>query len=374
MENRLTINGDSIYYELKVSNENNPTIVFLHDSLGCVTLWRDFPQKIADATGCNILVYDRVGYGKSDPMSTDERLINYLELEADFLNLVLERLQIENPILFGHSDGATIALLAASKFPDKIKAIVVEAAHIFVDEMTLNGIATAKEAYAVTNLPERLAKYHGDKVNVIFNAWVDTWTRVDYRNWNIEHFLPGIICPLLFIQGDADEYGTMDQLEKTISQVSGMAEKYIVPNIGHTPHKEAPELTLNVTEKFINKVLKQLEIMNNTEEILIQHLTAFGNNDLDAIVSDYTEESLIFTSKGIIRGLKNIRQFFTEFFEVIPKGSEFGMVQKIVEDYVAYIVWNSDSKIAKIPLGTDSFVFEDGKIKYHMVADYRIGK
>lgn len=230
---------------------DRPTIIFLHDSLGCIELWRDFPQKLAETTKCNILVYDRLGYGKSEPMPTYERPVNYMELEADILNDLLAQQKIDNAILFGHSDGATIALLTASKFPEKIKAVIVEAAHIFVEDITLKGIYKAKEAYKSTNLSERLVKYHGNKVDTLFKAWTETWTRNDYRNWNIEHFLPNITCPLLFIQGEADEYGTLEQVEKTVSQVSGKAEKYIVPNVGHTPHKEASKLVLDKATEFI---------------------------------------------------------------------------------------------------------------------------
>ncbi|MBX7226346.1 MAG: alpha/beta hydrolase [Chitinophagales bacterium] len=230
---------------------DRPTIVFLHDSLGCIELWRDFPQKLAEATQCNVLIYDRLGYGKSAPMPTHDRPTNYMELEADILHELLQKSKIDNAILFGHSDGATIALLTASKFPDRIKAVIVEAAHIFVEDVTLQGIYEAVESYKNTNLSERLAKYHGDKVEALFKAWTETWTRADYRSWNIEHFLPNITCPLLFIQGEADEYGTLAQVEKTISQVSGKAEKYVIPNVGHTPHKEASELVLNRSTKFI---------------------------------------------------------------------------------------------------------------------------
>lgn len=246
---------NSTLEELEIRRIDNfpdrPTIVFLHDSLGCIELWRDFPQKLAETTKCNILVYDRLGYGKSEPMPTSERPVNYMELEADILNDLLTQLKIDNLILFGHSDGATIALLTASKFPEKIKAVIVEAAHIFVEDITLKGIYEAKEAYISTNLAERLEKYHGNKVDTLFRAWTETWTRSDYRDWNIEHLLPKITCPLLFIQGEADEYGTLAQVEKTVSQVSGKAEKYIVPNVGHTPHKEASELVLDKVTEFI---------------------------------------------------------------------------------------------------------------------------
>ena len=251
----IDVNGNGLYVELQHNYPNKPTIVFLHDSLGCVQLWRDFPQKLAEATQCNVLVYDRLGYGKSESMPTYERPTNYMELEADILNNLLTALHIDNAILFGHSDGGTITLLTASKYPEKIKALICEAGHVFVEDVTLKGIYEAMEAYKTTNLPERLAKYHSDKVETIFKAWTETWTRSDYGNWNIEHFLPQITCPLLFVQGDEDEYGTLAQVEKTISQTSGKTEKYIIPNVGHTPHKEATELTFNAVKNFIINLL-----------------------------------------------------------------------------------------------------------------------
>ncbi|REG74757.1 alpha/beta fold hydrolase [Algoriphagus antarcticus] len=241
--------------ELEIKRINNfpdrPTIVFLHDSLGCIELWRDFPQKLAEATQCNIFIYDRLGYGKSAPMPTHQRPMNYMELDADILHNLLKKSEIDNAILFGHSDGGTIALLTASKYPDSVEAVIVEAAHIFLEDVTIKGIYEAFENYKNTNLPERLAKFHGNKVERLFKAWTETWTRSDYRNWNVEHLLPNITCPILFIQGETDEYGTLAQVEKTISQVSGRAEKYIIPNVGHTPHKEACELVLDRVTKFI---------------------------------------------------------------------------------------------------------------------------
>lgn len=252
----INIQGNNLYIEYLNNFENRPTLVFLHDSLGCTTLWRDFPEKLAEATQCNVLVYDRLGYGKSDPMPTYERPVNYMEREADVLNDLLTALKIDNAILFGHSDGGTIALLTAGKYKQKIKIVICEAAHIYVEDITLKGIYEAIEAYKTTNLPERLQKYHGNNTEVLFKAWTKTWTRSDFRNWNIEHLLPVITCPLLFIQGEADEYATLEQLEKTINAVSGEREKYIIPNIGHTPHKEAPDLVLKKTAEFINMAIK----------------------------------------------------------------------------------------------------------------------
>lgn len=176
-----------------------------------------------------------------------------MELEAEVLNELLSELDISDAILIGHSDGGTIALLTASKYPERTKAVIVEAAHIFVEEVTLKGIYTAIDTYKNSNLPERLAKYHGKKVESIFKAWTETWTSEDYRDWNIEHFLPNIVAPLLFIQGEKDEYGTLDQVEKTINQITGKAEKYIIPNIGHTPHKESvQEFNKKVVEFILN--------------------------------------------------------------------------------------------------------------------------
>jgi len=257
MEGRIiNVNGKKLYTEYQKIFENKPTIVFLHDSLGCTQLWRDFPARLALQTQCNVLVYDRLGYGKSFPMLTCERENNYMEQEADLLNDLLKELNINDIILFGHSDGGTIALIFAAKYPEKVTATLCEAGHIFVEEITVNGVKDAFEAYKTTNLPERLAKYHGDKVEMMVKAWTEIWLSDRFRSWNIEYLLKDINSPLLFIQGENDEYGTLDQVEKTISQVSGTAEKFIIPNIGHTPHKEIPDAVLQKSTEFISSIIK----------------------------------------------------------------------------------------------------------------------
>ncbi|WP_336690350.1 MULTISPECIES: alpha/beta fold hydrolase [unclassified Chryseobacterium] len=255
-ERIVNVNGKKLYTEYHNSFENKPTIVFLHDSLGCTQLWRDFPEKLALQTQCNVLVYDRLGYGKSFPMLTYERENNYMEQEADLLNDLLKELNINDIILFGHSDGGTIALIFAAKYPEKVTAALCEAGHIFVEEITVNGVKNAFEAYKTTNLPQRLAKYHGDRVEMMVKAWTEIWLSDRFRSWNIEYLLKDITSPLLFIQGENDEYGTLDQVEKTISQVSGAAEKFIIPNIGHTPHKEIPDAVLQKSTEFINSIVK----------------------------------------------------------------------------------------------------------------------
>lgn len=253
IEKVINVKDKNLFIKFNNSFENRPTIVFLHDSLGSVQLWRDFPEKLTEATQCNVLIYDRLGYGESFPMTTHERENNYMELEADALNDLLFELNINKTILFGHSDGGTIALIAASKYPEKIKAVICEAGHIFVEDITVNGVEEALKAYKTTNLPERLQKYHGEKVETIVKAWTEIWLSEKFKSWNIEYLLKDITSPLLFIQGEADEYGTLEQVEKTVSQVSGIAEKFIIPNIGHTPHKESPEIVLNKSIEFIEK-------------------------------------------------------------------------------------------------------------------------
>ncbi|REC47218.1 alpha/beta fold hydrolase [Chryseobacterium pennipullorum] len=249
----ISVSGKRLYVEQSDSFEHKPTIVFLHDSLGCSQLWRDFPAKLSGQTECNVLMYDRLGYGKSFPMFSHQRENNYMETEADILNEVLNTLNIQEVILFGHSDGGTIALLFASKYPEKVKAIICEAGHIFVEDVTVKGVKDALEAYHTTNLPERLQKYHGDKVEMIVKAWTEIWLSDRFKSWNIEYALKNVTSPLLFIQGENDEYGTLEQMEKTVSQVSGQSEQYIIPGLGHTPHKEAPELVLAKAAHFINQ-------------------------------------------------------------------------------------------------------------------------
>lgn len=257
MESRIIdVKGKKLYTEYHHLSESRPTIVFLHDSLGCTQLWRDFPSVLGEAARCNVLVYDRLGYGKSFPMPTHKRENNYMETEADLLNDLIDELEINDAILFGHSDGGTVALIAASKYPEKIRATICEAGHIFVEDITVKGVRDASEDYQTTNLPERLAKYHGDKTEMMVRAWTEIWLSDRFRSWNIESLLKNITAPLLFIQGTNDEYGTLDQVEKTVSQVNGTSEKCIIPNVGHTPHKEVPEIVLEKATGFINSILK----------------------------------------------------------------------------------------------------------------------
>ncbi|MEE1898569.1 alpha/beta hydrolase [Flavobacterium rakeshii] len=254
MYSDITINNQILKIYHTQHRLGRPTIIFLHDSLGCIKLWRDFPEELGELTNCNILVYDRLGYGESAPFITIERDNDYLEKEADILNGLITLLQLKEVILFGHSDGASISLITAAKHPELIKGVIVEGAHIFVEEITLKGIREAEVAYKTTNLKERLQKYHGDKTDAVFMAWNTVWLSDTFRDWNIEHFLSKIVCPVMVIQGENDEFGSMAQLEGIVNQVSGRREKLIIPAIGHTPHKEAPQEVLEKSILFINKL------------------------------------------------------------------------------------------------------------------------
>ena len=157
-------------------------------------------------------------------------------------------------MLFGHSDGGSIALIAAAKYPAVIKAVITEGAHIFVEDITLNGIRKAVEAYRTTNLKERLTKYHSDKTEAVFWAWTNTWLSSGFRSWNIETVLPLIACPVLVIQGADDEYGSLEQVNSIINNLSTTSQKLIIPFVGHTPHKEAQEVVLKYSADFIHSM------------------------------------------------------------------------------------------------------------------------
>lgn len=228
-----------------------PWLVFLHDSLGCITLWRDFPAHLALATGHHALVYDRRGYGQSAAFTTEPRTTAYLAAEAPVLRQLLDACQIGQAILFGHSDGGSIALLAAARYPERVAAVATEGAHVFVEELTLAGIRAARQQYLGSTLPERLARYHGPKTDAVFRAWADTWLAPDFRAWNIEAELPRIQCPVLVLQGENDEYGTVAQVDAIASQVGGPARAVLLPGAAHTPHKEAPDETLRLAVDFV---------------------------------------------------------------------------------------------------------------------------
>ena len=255
MKSKTQIKLDKIAIMRTEGFVGRPTIIFLHDSLGCIKLWRNFPQKLGELTKHNILVYDRQGHGESCHFSYTNRNNYYLEQEADLLNSLLDFWQIDEAILFGHSDGGSIALITAGKYPEKIKGIITEGAHIFVEEVTIKGIEEAIQLYKTTDFKNKLMKYHRNKTDEMFWAWASTWTKSEFRSWNIECFLPRIECRSLIIQGEEDEYGTLKQVNNIIKQTKGQSTQFVIPNVKHTPHKEMPELILYKASNFIKKII-----------------------------------------------------------------------------------------------------------------------
>jgi pimeloyl-ACP methyl ester carboxylesterase len=232
-----------------------PTIVFLHEGLGSTSLWRDFPDRVAEATGCGALVYSRKGHGASDPV-TEPRPVRFMHDEAfEVLPAVLRHFGIAEPILFGHSDGASISLLYAGAGVGPVRALVLEAPHVFVEPVSVASIAGLVEAYEATDLRERLARRHGANADPMFRAWADVWLRPEFREWNIEEYLPNIDVPVLVIQGEDDEYGTWGQVESVVGKVSGPVESLRLPDCRHSPHRDQAERVLEAAGGFIRGVL-----------------------------------------------------------------------------------------------------------------------
>lgn len=232
------------------------TLIFLHEGLGSISQWRDFPLAVSLAASLPAVIYERRGHGNADPLDAP-RSARYLHEEAlQSLPEVLRQLQIDDAILIGHSDGGSIALIFASVRPEKVRGIITEAAHVFVEDVTLAGIREAVRIYASTDLPDRLSKHHGSNTETVFRGWSDTWLSPAFRDWNIDEYLSGVRCPVLVIQGRDDEYGTPAQVEAIVSGVSGPSEPVIVEDCGHVPHLQARERVLAEMTRFILAVTK----------------------------------------------------------------------------------------------------------------------
>jgi pimeloyl-ACP methyl ester carboxylesterase len=220
-----------------------PTIVFLHEGLGSVAGWRDFPARLAARTGLGALVYSRWGYGRSDPASLP-RPLTYMHDEARAsLPEVLERAGIRSCVLFGHSDGGSIALLfAGSGLPqaERVRGMVLEAPHVFVEDLTIASIAAARDAYRGGDLRDRLARTHAD-VDGAFRGWNDAWLDPGFRSWNIEDALPRIRVPALVVQGEDDPYGTLAQVDAIARQSGAPVTTRVLPRCGHAPHRDRPD-------------------------------------------------------------------------------------------------------------------------------------
>ena len=229
----------------------HPTVVFLHEGLGSVAMWKDFPARLCEAHGLRGLVFSRYGYGRSAPKPPDEHWPpEFMHEQAhEMLPALLDTLGIERPWLFGHSDGGSIALLYAARFPTSVSGVVAVAPHLFVEDVSITSIEQAREAYATTDLRERLARYHDDP-DSSFRGWNDAWLSPAFRDWNIEAEIASIRCPVLAVQGEDDEYGTLEQI-RAIARRLPKTRLLVIPKCGHSPHRDQPELLADNAARFI---------------------------------------------------------------------------------------------------------------------------
>jgi pimeloyl-ACP methyl ester carboxylesterase len=254
-EGTLAIHQQHLFYRriappVPSGSDQTPSLVFLHEGLGCTAMWHDFPACVVRDTGLPAIVYDRPGYGRSSGRP-HPRENHYLHQEAQaVLPRVLDDLRIERAILVGHSDGGSIALLAAAAIPEKIAGIITEAAHVFVEPITIEGIRKAVADYGPRQLEQRLARYHGAKARELFFAWSDTWLSESFRDWNIEDCLDRITCPALVTQGREDPYGSERQVKSIVAGIGPRARAMLIPG-GHALHRDAPGLVRQAIAAFV---------------------------------------------------------------------------------------------------------------------------
>jgi pimeloyl-ACP methyl ester carboxylesterase len=257
---QVTVQGRSLeFLRIPGVDQQAPEILFLHEGLGSVSHWKDFPARVAATTGCPVTIYSRYGSGNSDVL-TEPRPVTYMHDEAlRTLPDLLAQLHIENPILIGHSDGASIALIFAGVSAgssagahNAVRGLVLLAPHLFVEDLSVASIANAKTAFQTTDLPEKLARHHRDAVRT-FWGWNNIWLHPDFRSWNIVEYLPRIPCPILAIQGLDDQYGTIAQVQAIAHQSGGPVEILPLADCRHSPQRDQPEATLAAIAKFVKR-------------------------------------------------------------------------------------------------------------------------
>ncbi|WP_457552453.1 alpha/beta fold hydrolase [Desulfobacula sp.] len=242
----------------KQGEKNHPTLIFLHEGLGCTKMWKDFPEKLSQKTGCPALVFSRFGYGRSDPAPLPWK-INFMHKQAlHILPDIIKKTGIKTYILIGHSDGGSIGLIFSgspiAKELNGLKGLITEATHVFCEQITVNCIKQAKINYDTRNLKQGLEKYHGKNTDNAFRGWNDVWLNPNFMNWNIEKYLGKIKIPMIAIQGKDDQYGTVKQLESIKRNVK-QVQAFLIDECRHSPHLEKPEIVLKIMTRFIDQVL-----------------------------------------------------------------------------------------------------------------------
>ena len=230
-------------------SSHEPIVVFLHEGLGSISMWRDFPQRFCEAHGLRGLVFSRYGYGRSTPKPPGERWTpDFMHAQAhEVLPALFGELGIDRPWLFGHSDGASIALLHAARFD--AAGVIAVAPHLFVEDVSIANIEKARDAYAATDLRARLARHHADPDSA-FRGWNDVWLSSAFRDWNIEAEIGTIRCPVLAVQGEDDEYGTLAQI-RAVARRLPKTRLFVIPRCGHSPHRDQPDALADAAARFI---------------------------------------------------------------------------------------------------------------------------
>jgi pimeloyl-ACP methyl ester carboxylesterase len=246
------------YEFIHIHDEDGPLLVFLHEGLGSIAQWKNFPKVLCEKLNLNGLVYERYGYGHSTPLQ-EERKSTYLDVEGNyFLPQLIEKLNLTNRelILVGHSDGASIALIYASLFPEKIKMVVSMAAHVFNEQISIDSIKELELLYeSDPKLKRSFERYHFDHTDSTFYAFSKTITHADFKQWNIEHYLTNIVAPIIAIQGFDDEYGTELQVESIVTKSQNKYNrKLMIPNCGHSPHLEKQAFVINQIDELYNAI------------------------------------------------------------------------------------------------------------------------
>jgi len=231
---------------------DGPVLVFLHEGLGSIGLWKDFPEALCQATGLSGFLYERQGHGAADPLTHWPRGIGHMEREADhILPQVLAAAGIDRFIHIGHSNGGSIALLHAARRPAGLLGVMVEAAHVFIDDITRQGLLAVRDAFQAGPLRDKLRRWHGDNTDSLFWAWNTTWLDPDYAAWDITERLRAIRCPVLAIQGEGDDYGSPRQVEVICQETGGAAVPLLLPQCGHVPHHQARDAVLEAMAEAV---------------------------------------------------------------------------------------------------------------------------
>ena len=241
------------YYWSRPRVKGEPVLVFLHEGLGSAGLWRDIPAQLGARTGLPALVYSRCGYGGSAAL-VGQRTVEYMHHEAlEVLPALRDALSLDDVILVGHSDGASISLIHAGAGQWPVRGLMLMAPHVFVEDITIAGIEDARVAYETTDLLARIGRRHTDG-EATFRGWNDIWLDPDFRDWNIEASLPGITAPVLVLQGEGDEYGSALQLEAIAAQAGGPVDTLLIPDCRHSPQRDQPEAVLTAMAEFVVRV------------------------------------------------------------------------------------------------------------------------